>query len=222
MAPYMHDCEFCREMRTPAKSLFGKLYAGAYESRIVRQTTNFVAMPTIGQLVPGSLLILPVRHFETMGSLSASLRIEMQELLNGVWDIAAQFGHPIYFEHGSTQEIAGSCGIFHAHMHLVPVPKKLQPSEFFPESQGSAASLDIALQSVGRSHHYLLAGNKHQTLYANVSELDFTPGSQFFRRRLAALLGITGSWDWRLTTSVEDAVLATLEAFHAKSTAESF
>lgn len=221
MAPYMHDCEFCREMRTPAKSLFGKLYAGSYESRIVRKTNNFVAMPTIGQLVPGSLLILPVRHFETMGSLSASLRIEMQDLLNGVWDIAAQFGHPVYFEHGSTQEVAGSCGIFHAHIHLVPLPKKLEPKEFFPEFHGCAASLDVALQSVERSGHYLLAGDKLQTLYANVNELGFVPGSQFFRRRLTALLGISRPWDWRLTTSLEDDVLATLEAFHAKSTAES-
>ena len=53
----MNDCEFCDELKG-APSRFRAIYAPEHASRIVATSQHFVAMPTLGQLFPGSLLVV--------------------------------------------------------------------------------------------------------------------------------------------------------------------
>lgn len=217
----MHDCEFCQELRSPLRSRFGKLYAGRLASRIVARSDNFVALPTLGSLFRGSLLVLPWDHRETMASLPSDLRAEMLSLVQRVSAVLSQFGHNVYFEHGSTQEAAGSCGIYHAHIHVVPLPTEVAPRVLLPAYTHCATSLESALQALGPSHHYLLAGSGAQVLYVDVRKLATPPGSQYFRRRLTDIFSLARPWDWRHTDTPEDDVFATLEVFGVAAPVES-
>src|SRR5712692_2481218 len=91
-------CEFCLELESPAESRFGQIYGSLVNSRIVDRLGNYVAIPTIGQLLKGSLLILPGDHVETMAeSLTASSRgsRDLNELLSRLEQMVAPLGYPL-------------------------------------------------------------------------------------------------------------------------------
>ena len=207
----MIGCEFCTEFQTDDKQArFRQLYQEIVSSRIVLQTEHFVAVPTIGQLFEGSLLILPKEHIETCASLNVDVREEMFDLLNEAMVRCKPFGIPIFFEHGATSATGGSCGIYHAHLHVIPLPKEVDIKLLFPESVCSKANLLETLKALSESRHYLLFGNEDMVLSR---DLEASPGnfpSQFFRRRLTDYFCLDKSWDWRMYSHVEPALIKTL------------
>jgi diadenosine tetraphosphate (Ap4A) HIT family hydrolase len=218
----MHPpCEYCQELTSPSESRFGRLYRGVAASRIVARTEHFVAMPTLGQLFRGSLLVLPVEHAETLAGLASERTAELHDLVRRLHGPLQRFGQPVFFEHGSTREVAGACGIYHAHLHLVPLPAGLPPRTLLPEATAAFGDLPSALGALRGSPHYLLAGDATGVVAAEVAALSFAPGSQYFRRRLAALHGLDRPWDWRLADAPEADLLSTLEAFGVGVAAES-
>ena len=62
-------CEFCVELRTPESSRFFKIYGPKQRHRFVARHGPYVAMPTIGQVFAGSLLVLPFEHRECFAEL---------------------------------------------------------------------------------------------------------------------------------------------------------
>ncbi len=217
----MNVCEYCQEIHPSGENRFNRLYAGMVETRFVLRTSHFVVMPTLGQLFKGSLLIVPVAHVETLASLPPDHLSELAALLEQVQCKLRDFGQPVFFEHGSTQEVAGSCGIFHAHLHVVPLPARLEPQKLLPSATDSFGSLPAALSALHHSPHYLLAGDSTRTVIAEVAALSGAPGSQYFRRRLVSLFDLDRPWDWRQTTAPEDDLLSTLEVFGVAVAAES-
>lgn len=209
----MHQCEYCEELRTPSASRFGQLYAGVADSRVVVRTPSFVVIPTLGQLFRGSLLVLPTSHVETLAALKPEQLGELEDLVDHLRTKLSDFGHPVFFEHGSTQEAAGSCGIYHAHLHVVPLSRPLLPEDLLPNAKQSSPSLATMLCSLRHSKHYLLAGDASRSVAAHVTDMPGAPGSQYFRRRLAAQFELQQSWDWRLVAAPEADLLSTLEAF---------
>jgi ATP adenylyltransferase len=108
-------CRFC-EM----------LIEGAADSAtwtVVAETERFVAVPSIGALVPGWLLVIPKRHVLNLGAL-APVDIEILEsdlTAIGAW-WSETFGPLTMFEHGPKEPSSNvGCGVDHAHMHLVPL-----------------------------------------------------------------------------------------------------
>src|SRR5687768_2245990 len=129
----MYDCDFCREIEGGRETTFRQIYQQVTPSRIVLRSENFVVLPTIGQLFVGSVLILPRRHRETFATLGEAERRELPALLNRVLSGVARFGEPIIFEHGAVSQTGGGCGVYHAHLHVVPLPAPTLPSDLFPE-----------------------------------------------------------------------------------------
>lgn len=205
----MHHCEFCEEFAGISPRL-EKLYGRLAPTRIIARTDRFVALPTLGQLFTGSLLLLPVDHVETCALLTADARQELLELAAKMTLQVREFGEPIIFEHGATERTGGSCGIYHAHLHIVPLPKTTQAVELFPEHQSQVQNMQNAWEALQRTHEYLLMTAAGQTLYSDLDGQAHRYPSQFFRRRIVEHFGLETPWDWRAYTGVEQALLRTL------------
>jgi diadenosine tetraphosphate (Ap4A) HIT family hydrolase len=206
------NCEFCQELGGLNRSRFDAHYP-EFSSRIVAQTEHFVALPTLGQIFEGSLLVLPRRHYSTCGSMPDRLRAGFCEFVRELFDKTTGFGNPVIFEHGARPKTGGSCGIYHAHLHIVPLPGIHDSKDFFSEAPTKVDTLEEALNSLSRSDHYLLFGNEKSVRFADVSQLPFTPPSQYFRRQLANHYGLSKYWDWRKAPAREAKLVNTLTAW---------
>jgi len=208
----METCEFCLAISKGKTTRFSDVYPNL-TSRIVAETDHFVAMPAIGQLFKGSLLILPRTHVETTAKLDPQRREELILFLDSLTRILQNIGNPVCFEHGALSCTGGGCGIYHAHLHLVPLPRQIKPEQFFPEFTGRSLSLGVALDRFNHCDEYLLFGDGTAFVHAAVEELPVRPQSQFFRKRLADYFGLVKSWDWRHYVEKEPYMLETIEYF---------
>lgn len=206
----MQDCEFCAELSERSQR-FKKVYGALASNRIVARTDRFVAIPTLGQLFAGSILLLPIDHVETCANLAPDARKELGELAEQMVAKVRQFGEPIQFEHGSTENRNGACGIYHAHLHIVPLPEMTLASTIFPEYSSSAADIQGAWECLQDSQEYLLVAAAGQTVYRDLSDSPKMFPSQFFRRRIVEHFRLGAPWDWRQYTEIEPALLRTLE-----------
>lgn len=209
----MLGCEFCTELDQREPSRFSSIYGHHVRSRIIARYKGFVAIPTLGQLFPGSLLVLPTEHIETCAQLPANRLEALSRFIDALTPKLRKFGDPIYFEHGSTARAAASCGIYHAHIHLVPLPYKLAINEIFPEHTRKTLSLGECLTNLCAVDHYLIIGDISAALYDIVSGTERQFPSQFFRRRLTEIFSLNRYWDWRTYRGPEDDVIATIRAY---------
>jgi diadenosine tetraphosphate (Ap4A) HIT family hydrolase len=212
-------CEFCSELRSPLSSRFYKVYGAQQGNRIIAEKDGIVAFPTIGQLFRGSLLILPRSHFETVADLPSGMLMALAAMLEYLESKVARLGTPIIFEHGARCDTGGGCGIYHAHLHLVPVPGDVYCSDVFPEVQWVRANLFESYDLLRGVNDYLLfrdvrgmfagltIGNRPSSFYH----------SQYFRRVLANHFGLTSPWDWRAYFYKERWLIETLNYLGAQS-----
>src|SRR5205807_1611386 len=113
------------------------------------------------------------------------------------------YGTCVAFEHGARSE-RGGCGISHAHLHMVPVPKG---NQFTDQLLGKHKFAQVARVAeiddrVGGSPYLYIesaAGSRY------VATVGLIP-SQYLRRCLAMSLG-QPSWDWRQTGTEESVVV---------------
>lgn len=212
-------CEFCSEFRKPSISRFGQVYRTYADDRIVAQCGDLVAMPTIGQLFPGSLLVLPKFHTETMSSLPNAMLQELEVFLADLVAVISQNGPVISFEHGARCTTGGGCGIYHAHMHIVPLPMEVSIDELLPSNDDlqafkAVSSLSEGLYMLRSSPEYLIVrDSEYNVRFADIQSLSGHYPSQYFRRVLSELFNLEDSWDWRNYNTPEQYLLDTIEMF---------
>lgn len=169
------------------------------EWEVVAESDNLVAVPSVGSLVAGWLLVVPKAHRLSFGESS-----DMSVLHRETEEIAAEwrreFGPLTWFEHGPAQpsSVVG-CSVDHAHIHLLPsgeldleeaasrhLPELTFVREDDPES-AIAAAVEAGIP-------YL-----HLRLPDGTSRLAVSPRipSQAFRRCIAAEQGRPDQFDWR-------------------------
>ncbi len=213
-------CEFCEEFRYPSHSRFARIYAPSLEDRLVARRGNLVAMPTIGQLFRGSLLILPTTHVETMASLPESAMLDLAPFLTDLESVIGRNGPVIAFEHGARCISGGGCGIYHAHLHLVPLSAPVSVDDLLPAEECShsferAPSLSGGLRNLRSSPEYLLVRDTDSRV--RFIDLSSSPGarypSQYFRRTLAERFNLDRPWDWRMFEEPEQYVFDTVGMF---------
>ncbi len=205
-------CEFCDELMGESRSRFNVMYPKV-GSRIIARNRGFVALPTLGQIFPGSLLILPENHVESCARLPLQQKLLLCDFLGDLLDITQQFGYPAFFEHGAQSYTGGSCGIYHAHLHLVPLPHRIPVTTVLPDYRSSAEDLCCALRDLSNSDHYLLFGYENKVVYSQVKDMVQYPESQYFRRILTEYLGVSRPWNWREYTTPEPDLIATIQAY---------
>ena len=202
----MNDCSLCLGSRVGVRKPWNDP---------LFETRNFVALPSIGALVEGWLLLVPKRHFISLGELPDSMLSEMQDFKEFLCSIlVACYGTVSAFEHGPNAERrAAGCGVDHAHLHLAPIffdllaeVKPLLPTGI----TWVPAGIDVCKMTHLRGMDYLYLeqpiGSGHLVAHERL-------GSQLFRRAIASHLGIPEEYDWREYDQVPT-VLATIQRMH--------
>lgn len=201
-------CDFCNELSGKSDNSFRRIYGDKPASRMLYRSHNFAVTPSLGQLIEGYLLVLPIKHFVALGDLSGPLLGELATMCETVGEILRDhYGTFVLFEHGTRSEGVGGCGIYHAHLHAVPLSPSLDPVDSLKAKFRYKQMRDLT-EIRGRSEGmpaYIFYQDSDSRTY-----LFDTPNlvSQYMRRTLAAVLG-TNDWDWR-AVGREERLLATL------------
>ncbi len=201
-------CEFCNEFSGYSDNAFHALYHGIVRDRGLFTTENFRIFPSIGQIVEGYLLIAPIAHFRSLDELPTILCSELILLHDRVKRaVASGYGPCISYEHGTQSSLSGGCGIYHAHLHVLPLPPSLDPIDSlkscFPHRRIRGLS-EIKEQSNGMSGYIFYEDSDSRAHLFDTPKLE----SQYMRRILATMLG-EHDWNWR-AAGREERLLATL------------
>src|SRR5712672_1684676 len=193
-------CCLCQEI---ASGQFPTQYRTAYsiESRVSSLGDDFVALPTLSPLNAGHVLVLPRRHVSSLADLPES---SWQTLLSCVRSTVTQlektFSVPFYFfEHGA-RTIGHSCGIDHAHLHILPLAAgiadtvRLRIQDDFPTYEQGTFIDALFLAAGNAGQPYLLQGVE---LGSMDIAFDARIPSQYVRQLIANVQG-TPYWDWKL------------------------
>ncbi len=173
-------------------------------------------MPTLGQLFKGSSLVLPVEHVETMSEANAETIKNLVALVSKLIDTLKPLGVPLVVEHGAKRHTGSACGVYHAHLHVIPLPGHVTLQELLPDDCSAAESLAEAFGYLRCSANYLVCQDtlgKIGYVEANAVSPTETFTSQYMRRRLAELFELDADWDWRTYRRQEPWVFETLRWF---------
>lgn len=192
------DCVFCRELNGSRDTNFAKRYP-EIASRIVGESASLVAFPCIGQLSPGHFLVVPKSHdatFRETATRTPDLRFEFQALVRHVHSLLdVNDQDSLYFEHGAGSATDGGCGIYHAHIHVIPNAGHLDLTKHFPTTDRTQSRLvHNAWSELPQDGPYIFYGSASQTFFSH--KLDSALPSQTLRRIVASELNAT-TWDWR-------------------------
>jgi diadenosine tetraphosphate (Ap4A) HIT family hydrolase len=169
--------------------------------REILRTERFVALPSVGALVPGWTLVVPRRPLRNLSDASFEERTELGEIANTIAHALQRAGEQVFcFEHGS--RYAGSltgCGVDQAHLHIVPLTFDLIQAALrhddgaiiWHQPKISTAPLDTLPQQ--GEYVALWRNADHLTLIGKVR----FPISQWVRRVIADELGIGSEWNYR-------------------------
>lgn len=193
------NCDFCAELSFQAETRFGSIYAGLLDSRVVLKDEAFAALPTIGQLFEGSFLVIPTTHNERYADLLPAQRSKALQFVTSVERRLRSSGPTMIYEHGARSINGGGCGVYHAHVHVVPLPRHASVDELLLGVEGTCLSrvLDAWDEAAGASEYLLVRDTRGQVMLASQSSAGGPLGSQFMRRRLVELFQLQVPWDWR-------------------------
>jgi ATP adenylyltransferase len=191
-APHRLDCAFCRTIE------FGP--AIREEWAVLAEDLEFVAVPSVGALVPGWLLVLPREHALSMAALPRDEFARLERFSHDVASrVADEYGPAAMFEHGPADHGRPTgCGVDHAHMHVVPalgMDLLRATQQHFPRlawtSISDLAPARAAVES-GLDYLYLRTESGEQWLSVGVDM-----PSQAFRRVIAREQGRPHEFNWR-------------------------
>lgn len=189
------QCDFCNEFAGGTHNAFCSRY-GDRITRTVLATENVRVFPSIGQLVEGYLLITPTDHYSAIDEMPCRLTKEFDYVYRTVKEaMLDSYGPFLCYEHGSRGPDFGGCGIYHAHLHVVPVGGYRDPINELRDRfayKRIQSFEDIRPETEGLSS-YLFYEDVESDRY-----LFFTGSmpSQYMRRLLATTIGDI-EWDWR-------------------------
>ena len=179
------------------------------------ESESFVAVPTVGALVEGWLLVVPKVHALAFAHLPESLFGELESFVSKVViNLQSHYGSVSLFEHGpATVGSTVGCGVDYAHLHLVPTACDLQSGAklIAPEIHWSCLeSLKAIRRCASAANGYWLLQEPYGTGRIHVGQCAGKQPSQLFRKVIANHIGSSASFDWK-TALGEELISATVE-----------
>lgn len=215
----MKICPFCSEHSGKRDNQFYMSIGRQIgcKSRILLETDNWYAIPTMGSLTVGYILLVTKQHYLSLANLDSNLFFEMLNLKKSVEDfLFKKLGmHCIAFEHGTTNSYStGANSVDHVHLHILPFSRPVwnEIIKNIPETTVNTVKSYNDLFEVWKKNipdTYLLFQDLDQKLYY-ISDSSNMP-SQLFRKCLAPYLG-ANCWDWR-SESYSNNILKTISLF---------
>jgi diadenosine tetraphosphate (Ap4A) HIT family hydrolase len=197
------DCLFCNVLAGPAEIL------PWHDQPLVRVPDVGAVIAGLGAFVPGYVLVFPEQHIESRLRMSSAPHQAFLELLwTTVERVAAIFGSPTVFEHGTCKDVSvrRSACLDHAHLHIIP---------------GCYDLAKYARRAAEMTHHQVSSFTSHDSGYLYLQEpaaepvYTEDPGiSQFFRRQIAGEIGEADDWDYLLFPRLDN-VRETIAKFRA-------
>ena len=203
-------CYLCGQIAgDPRHDLIAHLLPGTrYVRRVILDTTAFAAVPSLGPLTDGHLLLCPRAHLRSAAALPEAahaeyeaVKAELIQRLTMTYDASVHI-----FEHGMAASGERTvCTVDHAHVHVVPLPERLDDlgltgAEWL-EFDGGLDTL-AALTSGREYVMYAPPRGRPRVCVAIPGQFE----SQYMRRVIASALGSSG-WDWRTVPDAESAHL---------------
>jgi len=200
----MPECELCDELAGGCQNAYAHTYG--HLRRTVLASSHFHAVPTLGQIVEGHLLVIPKRHFCALADLPSDEAAELESLQHRVRvALELTYSECAFFEHGMRGHTPGGCGIDHAHMHAVPVAAhgvlEILRREFGGVRIHSLQEIRQKLPDQSYLYFEGPGGDRHVFPVTNLP-------SQYMRKLIAESIG-KRNWDWRVS-GYEPALIATI------------
>lgn len=186
------NCTYCRY-------LTGNTYP--YE-KILYKSQNFFVIPTLGQFIPGYLLIIPKQHLMSNGELDIALLQEFETVLEDI-EYILKLAYPsskslLVWENGS-----GKCGIgkakdslVHSHVHIAPTrltSKTIAQISGFPFEEIELCNLPYY-----KEHSYLLIRTPEKDKWNINNDPKLYIPRQYIRQLIAEEYNIPDDgWNWR-------------------------
>jgi len=191
------NCVFCRELNGRRDTNFARLYP-EFSSRVIAETVDLVVFPCIGQLALGHSLVVTKTHYTNFAEAFSeipSLGIQLNSALAGVHELLGfEPRDTLYFEHGTITAEDGGCGIYHAHLHLVPNAGGVKVGSLSSGDPLNRKALIEAYDATDSEKPYVLTGSDQYGF--STETLNAVIPSQTIRRKVASELGCR-VWDWR-------------------------
>ena len=171
------NCDFCNKIPTLNNQ---PLTRDWYDFFIMLEENGFIAVPAIGSLVPGYILVVYKKHIYSMAQLPQKKIKTLLKFSAHISSIQKKlWGSSAIFEHGgcSVTEDAGSC-INHAHWHIVPVDFDIRPQKYEFKKVPSFES--FASRNQGKQPYLLYINNSDTYICENA-----LPEKQIFRKCLS-------------------------------------
>lgn len=177
--------------------------------REIGRTDSFVAIPSIGALVPGWTLVIPRRTLRNLAETTPDERTELLAFVETIAQgLAGDSRNEVYcFEHGSGRpgSLTG-CGVDQAHLHVVPLAFNLIDAAI----RRSDGPVQCSIPRTSQSPLELLPRNGEYVAIWRLTDRLTTigtvryPVSQWVRRVIAEELGKAAEWNYRTHPQVKN------------------
>jgi ATP adenylyltransferase len=170
----------------------------------VFESESFVALPTVGALVEGWLLVVPRIPALSFAHVSEKQFSELGIFLDEIIHVLeSNYGRVAIFEHGpSSVKSNMGCGVDYAHLHLVPTECDLMSGakEIAPNIRWQQVkSLNEIRNTSTNPSGYWFVQQAHGLSPCYVGTISFgDPISQLFRKVIANYLGRESDYDWKM------------------------
>lgn len=176
--------------------------ANMYFNKVLHESENFYAVPSLGSIIPGWVLIIPKTYFLNFANVPRHHFYELESFVEEIRAVLAfEFGsQSVLFEHGPHQSASRvGCGVDYAHLHMVPFQGDLNLITGANELGYTFNWIQLGrLESIKKfdngTEGYLFLETKDGKRYGCSSA---QIPSQLFRRVISAFAGVPEKFEWR-------------------------
>lgn len=185
-----HECKFCN-IAGSNHELLNEIDRPIYEDE------SFYAICSIGGFISGWTLIFPKKHTYNLSQYYCeSYFIDFVDIVKN--NIEKEYGKCVVFEHGALEEGLTSCGVNHAHLHIVPLEESLEKLVQGEQDFCWQKTNMNDLYNIGKNSEYLFCSDSFSKedrtgLLAKLTNSQ----SQFFRKILANFYRIPESYSYK-------------------------